>query len=162
MKSLLGSTVALSLERGEWWESQRLGLWAHWELWSQSETASLMSACLNYFSVCSIDQINGELKPGSVYCVFDLLMYFPALLKRILESQSLWQFLKAVRMRRRKIFWQATCHYTPMVKEYLVIIHYFSHLYRVKQTWKKLSTHWLPVRVIGIFDYCLWYFRFTD
>lgn len=71
MKSLLGSTVALSLERGRMMRITEAWFIGH--IGSYGLSLKQPPSCLpasNYFSVCSIDQkINGELKPGSVYCV---------------------------------------------------------------------------------------------
>ena len=72
--SLLGSTVALSLERGRMMRITEACFIGHIENYGLSLKQHQPPAqCLpasNYFSVCSIDQkINEELKPGSVYCV---------------------------------------------------------------------------------------------
>ena len=94
-----------------------------------------------------------------LYIVYWPFNVFPALLKRILESSLCWQFLKAVRMRRKKIFLTSNMslhsHGQRVPSDHSLL---FPFCTQSKANLKKVIK-WLPVRVIEIFDYCLWYFK---
>ena len=94
-----------------------------------------------------------------LYIVYWPFNVFPALLKRILESSLCWQFLKAVRTRRKKIFLTSNMSLnSPGQRVTSGHSLLFPFCTQSKANLIKVIK-WLPVRVIEIFDYCLWYFK---
>ena len=143
----------------EWWESRRLGLLGTLRIMVSAHGNSLPHVSLPPITSVCVVLIRRYMKSWNLFIVYWPFNAFSALLKRILESSLCWQFLKAVRMKRKKIFLTSNMslhsHGQRVPSDHSLLLPFYT---QSKANLKKVIK-WLLVQVIESFDYCLKYFK---